>query len=143
MREKGAGRREEATGTRRAAKISAVTQADPLAEMMTAWKKASDEFMSAWAQTLEQNKGTDEHEKTVQQLRDTYLGTQANLAEARKRFAEPAIEMAGGVPLSEFRRLMDQVQTILGRLDHIDDQLAAIRTGKKPGRKKKKADAES
>jgi predicted nucleic acid-binding Zn-ribbon protein len=120
-----------------------MTQADPLAEMMTAWKKASDEFMGAWAQTLEQNKGTDEHEKTVQQLRDTYLGTQANLAEARKRFSEPAIEMAGGVPLSEFRRLMDQVQTILGRLDHIDDQLAAIRTGKKPGRKKKKAESES
>jgi hypothetical protein len=120
-----------------------MTQADPLAEMMSAWKKASDEFMATWSQTLEQQKGSPEQEQLVQQLRDTYLGTQANMAEARKRFAEPAVEMAGGVPLSEFRRLMDQVHTILGRLDHIDDQLAAIRTGKKPRRKRKKAEAES
>lgn len=117
-----------------------MTHADPIAEMMASWKKATDEFLATWSEVLEKQTGSEEHEQVVQELRKTYLGTQANLAEARKRFAEPAMELAGGVPLGEFRRLMDQVTTILLRLDHIDDQLAALRAAKpKGGGKKKKA----
>lgn len=105
----------------------AVTQTDPVSEMMAAWKKAADDFLGTWAQAMEKAGATEEHRESLEQLRDTYLGTQANLVEARKRFAEPAVEMAGGVPIGEFRRLMDQVHTILLRLDRIDDELAALR----------------
>ncbi len=37
------------------------------------------------------------------------------------------IEAAGAVPLTEFRRLMDQVHTILLRLDRIDDVLRDLK----------------
>lgn len=104
-----------------------MTQTDPVSEMMAAWKKAADDFLGTWAQAMEKAGATEEHRESLEQLRDTYLGAQTNLAEARKRFAEPAVEMAGGVPLGEFRRLMDQVHTILLRLDRIDDELAALR----------------
>ena len=115
-----------------------MTQADPFTEMMAAWKKTTDDFMKTWSQALESAKDTEESEEAVKQARDTYLGTQANIAEARKKVAEPMVEMAGGVPLSEFRRLMDQINTILLRLDRIDDQLSAL-TAKKRRNGKKKA----
>ncbi len=48
--------------------------------------------------------------------------------------------MAGGVPLSEFRRLMDQMNTVLLRLDRIDDQLTELVAKKRRPRKRKSAD---
>ena len=47
------------------------------------------------------------------------------------------VEMAGGVPLSEFRRLMDQMNTVLLRLDRIDDQLTELVVKKRKSRRKK------
>jgi predicted nucleic acid-binding Zn-ribbon protein len=114
-----------------------MTQADPFAEMMSAWKKTTDEFLKTWNTAIEGASESGEQEEAVRQARDTYLGTQANLAEARKKIAEPAVEMAGGVPLSEFRRLMDQMNTVLLRLDRIDDQLTELVAKKRRPRKKK------
>lgn len=116
-----------------------MTQPDPFAELMATWKKTTDEFMKTWGDTLAKAKDSEEMTEATEQMRDTYLGTQANLNEARRKFAEPTVEMAGGVPLSEFRRLMDQMNTVLLRLDRIDDQLAALAVKKRKPAAKKKA----
>jgi hypothetical protein len=114
-----------------------MTQADPFSEMMAAWKKTTDEFMKTWSNAVEQATQGEEAEEAARQARDTYLGTQANVAEARKKVAEPMVEMTGHVPLTEFRRLMDQMNTVLLRLDRIDDRLAELTAKKRRPRKKK------
>ncbi|MCA9824027.1 MAG: hypothetical protein KC482_00595 [Dehalococcoidia bacterium] len=114
-----------------------MTQTDPFSEMMAAWKKTTDDFLKTWNSAVESATGSEESDEAARQARATYLGTQTNLAEARKKVAEPMVEMAGGVPLSEFRRLMDQMNTVLLRLDRIDDQLTELVVKKRKSRRKK------
>jgi hypothetical protein len=114
---------------------------DPFSDMMAAWKKATDSFISTASKTFEQAAGTPEGEAAGQEAQKSYIGMRAAMADAAKNAYGPVIEAVGAVPLSEFQRLADQVHTILLRLDRIDDalrELAESGTGEAPRAKKKK-----
>lgn len=96
---------------------------DPFSDMMSAWKKASDSFITSAGKGFEQASGSTEGEAAGQEAQKTYIGMRAAMAEAAKNAYGPVIEAVGAVPLSEFQRLADQVHTVLLRLDRIDDAL--------------------
>jgi hypothetical protein len=114
---------------------------DPFSDMMAAWKKATDGFISTAGKTFEQATGTPQGEAAGQEAQKSYIGMRAAMAEAAKNAYGPVIEAVGAVPLSEFQRLADQVHTILLRLDRIDDalrELAESGASDEPRAKKKK-----
>jgi hypothetical protein len=116
--------------------------ADPLAALIANWKQTTDAYLSAFNKTLGDVKATPEAQAATSEAAKTYLGTRAAMADVTHQAYEPLIEMAGGVTMSEFRRLMDLVYGIHLRLDRVDDALRDLKasTAAKPRRKAKKAD---
>ena len=125
---------------------------DPLADLMAQWKTTSDNLLKAWQDGIQQMTGSEAGEEATREFSRNFTGASARMQEATKQNAEPLVEMAGGVPISEFRRLMDQVHTVLLRLDGIEDALQRIESqlaaaeapskdtaAPKPKRAKKKA----
>src|SRR5690606_30008465 len=100
---------------------------DPIASMVAAWKQASDTYIQAWGRAFEAATSSDAGNDALQEMRKTSLGSEATMRALSREAAEPLVMLAGGVPLSEFRRLADQVQTLLLRLDRIDDTLRELR----------------
>jgi len=100
---------------------------NPMADMLSQWKTVSDAFIAQWGKAFEETVAEPRTEEATQEGQRTYLGVRAAMAEAARSAYGPVIEAVGAVPLSEFQRLADQVQTILLRLDRIDDQLLEIR----------------
>jgi hypothetical protein len=122
--------------------MTAMSQ-DPWSEMLANWRRATDELVANWGKLLEETTQSQEGAATLQEFEKNYLAMRAAMSQAAQTAAAPMIEAAGAVPMTEFRRLADQVQTILLRLDRIDDALKELRTGE-PGaarkpRKKKEA----
>lgn len=99
---------------------------DPLADLMAQWKASSDAALKAWQEGLDRLSSTPAAEEATREFSRTFTGASARMREAREQAAEPLVEMAGGIPISEFRRLMDQVHTVLLRLDGIEDALQRI-----------------
>ncbi len=99
---------------------------DPLADLMAQWKASSEAALKAWQEGLETLSSTPAAEEATREFSRNFTGASARMQEATKQNAEPLVEMAGGVPISEFRRLMDQVHTVLLRLDGIEDALQHI-----------------
>lgn len=118
---------------------------DPLAELFSQWKSASDAAMKAWQEGLDQLAASPAAEEATREFSRNFTGASARMREASKQAAEPIVEMAGGVPMSEFRRLMDQLHSVLLRLDGIEDALQRIETrldaADLPPRPKKKSRA--
>jgi len=100
---------------------------NPMADMLSQWKTVSDAFIAQWGKAFEQTVADPNTEAATQEGQRTYLGVRAAMAEAARNAYGPVIEAVGAVPLTEFQRLADQMQTVLLRLDHIDDQLLEIR----------------
>lgn len=100
----------------------------PIADLVAGWKKATDEYISTWSQTFAQLQQVPGAEAAQQDALKTFLGAQAAFAEAARQVFGPMVEAAGGVPIAEFRRLMDDVHTVLLRLDRLDDAVAELRT---------------
>jgi hypothetical protein len=99
---------------------------DPLADLMAQWKTTSDNLLKAWQDSIQEMTGSEASEEATREFSRNFTGASARMQEATKQNAEPLVEMAGGVPISEFRRLMDQVHTVLLRLDGIEDALQRI-----------------
>ncbi|MGI8927609.1 MAG: hypothetical protein ACR2HN_13345 [Tepidiformaceae bacterium] len=106
-----------------------MTQPDPFAAVLESWKKATDDYLATWSKTFEQLSGNEQAAAAQREATKTFLGAQSAMAGAARQVYGPMVEAAGGVPLGEFRRLMDQVHTILLRLDRIDDALYALAPG--------------
>ncbi len=102
-------------------------QPQPFGDILGAWKKATDDYLATWGKTFEQLTGTDQAAQAQREATKTFLGAQAAMAEQARQVWGPMIEAAGAVPITEFRRLMDQVHTILLRLDQIDDALRDLK----------------
>lgn len=122
------------------------THPDPMAAMIQTWRQAADAYIAAFGQVNNEFSTSPAGEEMARESAKTYLGSRASLAEFTRTTYEPLVEMAGGVPLTEFRRLMDLVQGLHLRLDRIDDALAQIKAGVPPAngqleekRRKKKA----
>ncbi|MBI5949909.1 MAG: hypothetical protein HY875_17365 [Chloroflexi bacterium] len=118
-----------------------MTQPQPFGDILGAWKKATDDYLATWGKTFEQLTGTDQAAEAQREATKTFLGAQAAMSEQARQVWGPMIEAAGAVPITEFRRLMDQVQTVLLRLDRIDDALRDLKAanpapGKRKARKK-------
>ena len=115
---------------------------DPFNDMMAAWKKLNDEFLSSWGKAFEGFAATREGEAAAQEAQKSYVAMRNAMNEAARTTYGPIIEAVGAVPLTEFHRLADQVHTILLRLDRIDDALrelaAAEQPAEKPPKKRKK-----
>jgi hypothetical protein len=99
---------------------------DAFSSMMAAWKKATDDYLAAWGPTLEAATRSEAGAAALQETAKTLLGARTAMAQAARQVYEPLVQAAGGVPLSEFRRLQDEVHSILLRLDRIDDALAEL-----------------
>lgn len=119
-----------------------MTQPQPFGDILGAWKKATDDYLATWGKTFEQLTGTDQAADAQREATKTFLGAQAAMSEQARQVWGPMIEAAGAVPITEFRRLMDQVQTIMLRLDRIDDALRDLKAAgsatpaKRKGKKK-------
>lgn len=109
---------------------------DPFAPIMASWKQATDTYISTWQKMLESMSQLPGSSDATEEGEKTALGAQAAAREMSRQAFEPIVELAGGVPLSEFRRLMDAVHGIHLRLDRIDDQLRELTSEKKSRRKK-------
>lgn len=105
---------------------------EPMAEMLSNWKKMSEQIMSTWGKGMAAGAKSDEGAAAMREMEKAYLGMRTLMGQAAKSAYEPIVSAAGAVPLSEFQRLADQVHTILLRLDRIDDALAALRADSKP-----------
>lgn len=105
---------------------------DPTTATLDAFRKATSEFLATWTPVLEEAANGELGQQMARQTEQALVeGRQAVNTLVRTTY-EPLIEAAGAVPLSEFRRLADQVHTILLRLDRIDDALRALREGPSP-----------
>lgn len=102
------------------------TAPDPMSSLLDTWKQATDAYLSAFTRMSEGASDTASAEALQTEAQKTYLGTRATLADVTHKAYEPLVEMAGGVPLSEFRRMMDLVYGLHLRLDRVDDALAAL-----------------
>ena len=98
-----------------------------MAAMFQTWKQAADSYLAAFGKISEQFTESPAGAETTRETGKTYLGSRATLAEVTRSAYEPLVEMAGGVTMSEFRRLMDLVYSLHLRLDRVDDALAELR----------------
>ena len=112
---------------------------DPYATLMASWKQATDTYISTWNKTLESMSDLPRAGEANMEVEKNALGAQAAAREMSRQSFEPLVEMAGGVPLSEFRRLLDHVHGVHLRLDKIDDQLRDLTV--EHTKKKKRAEA--
>lgn len=124
--------------------MRSMTQPPNLTDLMAQWKSLNDQFISSLGKGFDAFLGTPEGQAAADEAGKTYVATRANLARAARETFGPMVEAAGAVPLAEFQRLMDQVHTILLRLDRIDDALAKLTESHatatvKPAKKSKKA----
>ncbi|MCC7087885.1 MAG: hypothetical protein IT295_01930, partial [Dehalococcoidia bacterium] len=103
-----------------------MTQPPSLTDLMSQWKTLNDQFIASLGKGFDAFLGTAEGQAAADEAGKTYVATRANLARAARETFGPMVEAAGAVPLAEFQRLMDQVHTILLRLDRIDDALAKL-----------------
>ncbi len=110
---------------------------DPFAPIMASWKQASETYLSSWTKVLETMAQDPKAEEVSEEAEKTALGAQAAAREMSRQAFEPMVELAGGVPLSEFRRLMDAVHGLHLRLDRIDDQLRELTSEQKKTKRKK------
>jgi hypothetical protein len=115
-------------------------QPEPMAQMMAAWRQATDTYLSAWNRALESMAQMPEAEQATGETSKTMLGSRAAANEVTRQAIEPMIELAGGVTMSEFRRLMDAVHGIHLRMDMIEDQLRSLTAEPKKPKRKKKAE---
>ena len=102
-----------------------MTQPGPT-DLMNQWKQMSDEFLKNWGQVYEATAGSPDGQAMTGEMEKNYVAARAAMAKAAHEAFGPIIEAVGAVPLSEFKRLQDQVHTILLRLDKIDDALAEL-----------------
>ncbi len=109
-----------------------MTSPDPMAQAIAAWKQATQTYLETWQRAFEQTMAVPGVEQAADETQKTALGTRATLNEMSRRVFEPMVELSGGVPLTDFRRLADEVHTLLLRLDRIDDRLAAIEAALPP-----------
>ena len=105
----------------------AETTPDPMAAMFQTWKQAADSYLAAFGKMNAQFTESPVGDETTREAGKTYLGSRATLAEITRTAYEPLVEMAGGVTMSEFRRLMDLVYSLHLRMDRVDDALAELR----------------
>lgn len=102
-------------------------QPQPFGDILGAWKKATGDYLATWGKTFEQLAGPGQAEQARREATKTFLGAQAAIAEQARQVWGPMIEAAGAVPITEFRRLLDQVDTIMLRLDRIDEALRDLK----------------
>lgn len=116
-----------------------------IGDLMTQWKQMSDQFMKNWGQVYESTTSSPEGQALSGEAEKNYVAARAAMAKAARDAYGPIIEAVGAVPLSEFQRLSDQIQTIMLRMDKIDDALQELiamqqpepRPAPKPRKKKK------
>lgn len=101
-----------------------------IGDLMTQWKVMSDQFLKSWGQSFEAATKSEEGQAATSEVEKNYVAARAAMAKAAREAYGPIIEAVGAVPLAEFQRLMDQVNTILLRLDRIDDAIASVRPAK-------------
>ncbi len=99
-----------------------------MAGLIQSWRQAADAYIAAFGQVTDTLSASPAGERVSRESEKTYLGSRATLAEITRSTYEPLVEMAGGVPLTEFRRLMDLVQGLHLRMDRIDDALAQLKS---------------
>lgn len=119
---------------------------DPLAQLMSAWKQATDNYLAAWNSSVERWTKSAAGQATSDEVSKTALGAQSAASEVSRQAFEPLLTLAGAVPLSEFRRLMDMVYALHLRMDQVDDQLRELtetRRRRKKAAEKRKAKAGS
>lgn len=97
-----------------------------IADLLNQWKSMSDQFLKSWGQAYESAASTPEGQAATSEAEKNYVAARAAMAKAAREAYGPVIEAVGAVPLSEFQRLMDQVTTIMLRLDRIDDAIATL-----------------
>lgn len=102
-----------------------MTQPGPT-DVMNQWKQMSDQFLKNWGEVYEATAGSPDGQAMTGEMEKNYVAARAAMAKAAHEAFGPIIEAVGAVPLSEFKRLQDQVQTILLRMDKIDDALAEL-----------------
>ncbi len=112
---------------------------DPFATLMASWKQATDTYLSTWNKTLDSMQKMPSATELGNETEKNTLGAQAAAREVSRQALEPLVQLAGGVPLSEFRRLMDHVHGVHLRLDKIEDQLRLLTADQK--KRKKRAEA--
>lgn len=100
---------------------------DPMAAMFQTWKQAVDSYLAVVGKMSEQFTESPMGDQATRETGKTYLGSRATLAEMTRTAYEPLVAMAGGVTMSEFRRLMDLVYSLHLRMDRVDDALAELR----------------
>lgn len=103
---------------------------------MASWKQATDTYLASWTKAFDSMSKLPAATEPGQKSEKNSLGAQAAAREVSRQALEPMVQLAGGVPLSEFRRLMDQVHGIHLRLDKIEDQLRLLTAGQ--AKKKKR-----
>lgn len=114
-----------------------------MAEAIAAWKAATQTYLDTWGQAFEQTMAMPGAQEATDEGQKTLIGTRATLNEMTRRVFEPMVELSGGVPLGEFRRMADAIHTVLLRLDAIDDRLTGLEAAaggapKAEGKKRKK-----
>lgn len=109
---------------------------DPLATLMASWKQATDTYLSTWNKALDSMSKLPSAAEAGQESEKNSLGAQAAAREVSRQALEPLVQLAGGVPLSEFRRLMDHVHGVHLRLDRIEDQLRLLTVDQKKKKKR-------
>ncbi|MDZ7729264.1 MAG: hypothetical protein U5Q44_14350 [Dehalococcoidia bacterium] len=97
-----------------------------MADLVANWKQATDAYLKLWQQTVEQLNATPAAGEARREATANMLGAQNAFQQATAEAFEPLVEASGAVPLSEFRRLADDVHTLLLRLDTIDDALRSL-----------------
>ena len=102
-----------------------MTQPGPT-DVMNQWKQMSDQFLKNWGEVYEATAGSPDGQVMTGEMEKNYVAARAAMAKAAHETFGPIIEAVGAVPLSEFKRLQDQVHTILLRMDKIDDALAQL-----------------
>lgn len=112
---------------------------DPFATLMATWKQATDTYLATWNKTLDSMSQLPGSTELGSESEKNTLGAQAAAREVSRQALEPLVELAGGVPLSEFRRLMDHVHGVHLRLDKIEDQLRLLTADQKKRKKRNEA----
>ena len=103
-----------------------MTTPDPMADLFAQWKKATDAYMEMWTKAFEQAKQAPGSSEAQREAAATALGAHHATNEVTREAFEPMIALMGGVPLSEFRRLADDVHALHLRMDTVDDRLRRI-----------------
>ncbi len=115
---------------------------DPIGDMLSAWRRVSDEFLTTLGKTFDQTAQAAHGDAPAANAQKTSSPIRDAMASAAGTFSAPVIEAVGTMFLAELQRIATQMEAISTRLDHIDATLRDLtqnQAGAPPvGNKKKK-----